>query len=76
MARPGFLDVGLDEEAVFGDVGFAGFNSAEDLCPRAVRGAEVQHADLVGVTYLREDDGKVAEALQSGVLYGNGHLAF
>ena len=76
VGRGGFPDVGLEEKAVGGDVGFAGGEALEDLDVAAAAAAELERTRLVNLAVLREDDGEIEEGLQAGFLDGDGHRVF
>src|SRR5688572_30985579 len=76
VARARLLDIRLDEIAVLRDVARTGCQACEHFDARCVGAAELQHAHLVRVTDLLEDDIEVAEALQPRPVHGERYLRF
>ena len=61
----GFLDVRFDQITVLSDIASADIEAVENFDTLGVGLAELQHAQLVRVTHLFEDDVEISEALQS-----------
>jgi hypothetical protein len=74
VACAGFLDVGLDQVTVLGDVASTGSDAVEHFNTLGICSAQLQYAHLVRIANLLKDDVEIPEALQSRFQYGKWHL--